>query len=233
VIVALARFAALRCPSEIRELRWSDLDWQRKMLVVRSPKTEGSAGHAVRKVPVSPQLQPLLSKLRRESPPDAERIIRSIRCDALNLRTRFLAIIDRAGLKPWPRLFQNLRASCATDFAQSVPNHEAARFVGHSPTVAAQHYLQPSDHNFQAIAGSGPRLEWGSAIPTRKVAYRVAYRWRTGRRRRQPHRLALRGKKSLQIPQHSEVAPVLAKPGNLVRIREMGDGGLEPSTSRV
>ena len=76
--------------------------------------------------------------------------------EAYNLRTRFQKIVRRAGLQAWPRLFHNLRASCATDFAQSLPNHEAARFLGHSPLIAASHYLQPSDHNFRAVAGEGP-----------------------------------------------------------------------------
>ena len=156
VIVGLARYAGLRCPSEVRELRWTDTDWNRKMMVVRSPKTAGKAAHAVRNVPVSPALQPLLWKLRQESPADAEHIVKLVQKGAHNLRTRFKKIVARAGLQAWPRLFHNLRASCATDFAQSLPNHEAARFLGHSPLIAASHYLQPSDHNFRAVAGEGP-----------------------------------------------------------------------------
>jgi len=75
---------------------------------------------------------------------------------AHNLRTRFKKIGHPASLQPWPRLFHNLRASCATDFAQRLPNHEAARYLGHSPLIAASHYLQPSDHNFRSVAGEGP-----------------------------------------------------------------------------
>lgn len=156
VIIGLARYAGLRCPSEVRELRWTDVDWNRKMMIVRSPKTAGKAAHAVRNVPVSPALQPLLWKLRQESPADAEHIVKLVQREAYNLRTRFQKIVRRAGLQAWPRLFHNLRASCATDFAQSLPNHEAARFLGHSPLIAASHYLQPSDHNFRAVAGEGP-----------------------------------------------------------------------------
>lgn len=39
---------------------------------------------------------------------------------------------------------------------KSLPNHEAARFLGHSPLIAAAHYLQPSDHKFRAVASEGP-----------------------------------------------------------------------------
>jgi len=155
-IVGLARYAGLRCPSEVRELRWSDIDWVRKLMLVRSPKTAGKATHAVRTVPVSPALQPLLWALKQVSRPDAEHVVELVRSETCNLRTRFERIVCRAGLKPWQRLFQNLRASCATDFAQALPNHEAARFMGHSPLIAASHYLQPSDHNFRAVTGDGP-----------------------------------------------------------------------------
>ncbi len=179
VIVGLARYAGLRCPSEVRKLRWTDIDWNRKMMVVRSPKTAAKAAHAVRNVPVSPALQPLLWKLRQESPADAKHVVQLVQREAHNLRTRFLKIVQRAGLQAWPRLFQNMRASCATDFAQSLPNHEAARFLGHSPLIAASHYLQPSDHNFRAVAGEGP---WITAQTTTEsgvpggvqVAYRTA-----------------------------------------------------------
>ncbi|MEY4119043.1 MAG: hypothetical protein RLZZ116_2371, partial [Planctomycetota bacterium] len=63
-----------------------------------------------------------------------------------------------AGLKPWPRLLQNLRASCATDWAGEYPMHESAKWLGHSPTVAAKHYLQSKDLHFKAVTGTGPWL---------------------------------------------------------------------------
>jgi hypothetical protein len=69
-----------------------------------------------------------------------------------------------AGLKPWPRLIQNLRASCATDWADEYPMHESSKWLGHSPTVAAKHYLQSKDLHFKAVMGTGPWL--GSAPAT-------------------------------------------------------------------
>jgi len=42
-----------------------------------------------------------------------------------NLRTMH-KVIARAGLSPRPRLFQNMRASCATDWVSEFPNHDAA-----------------------------------------------------------------------------------------------------------
>ncbi len=56
--------------------------------------------------------------------------------------------------KPWPRLFQNLRASCATDWVQRYPNHVGARWLGHSPLIAATQYLQTREQHFtDVVAG--------------------------------------------------------------------------------
>lgn len=38
-----------------------------------------------------------------------------------NFRTRFAKLIAKAGVKPWPKLFHNLRASCETDLAKTHP----------------------------------------------------------------------------------------------------------------
>jgi hypothetical protein len=59
-----------------------------------------------------------------------------------NLRTTFIKLITRAGHKPWPRLLHNMRASCATDWAEALPAHVVAKWLGHSPSVAAKHHLQ-------------------------------------------------------------------------------------------
>ena len=71
---------------------------------------------------------------------------------------------------PPPRLLQNLRASCATDWVEKYPSHVVAKWLGHSPKVAAQHYLMSRDHHFDdVVAGGGaaePSLtEAGQAVP--------------------------------------------------------------------
>ena len=67
--------------------------------------------------------------------------------------THFRRIIARAGLKPWPRLFHNLRASCATDWVERFPAHVVAGWLGHSPLVAARYYLQTRDAHFDLATG--------------------------------------------------------------------------------
>lgn len=55
-IIALSRYAGLRCPSEVVALKWGDVNWERGRLTVRSPKTAGHEGHAMRIVPIAPEL---------------------------------------------------------------------------------------------------------------------------------------------------------------------------------
>ena len=80
-----------------------------------------------------------------------------IRDGESNLRTTFQKIIKRAGLTPWPKLFQNLRASRENELIdQGVPAHVAAAWIGHSVKVQRKSYLQVSDHHYTAsLAGTG------------------------------------------------------------------------------
>ena len=72
-----------------------------------------------------------------------------------NLRTQFQRIIRWAGLSPWPKLWQNFRASRATELANEFPAHVAAAFLGHSTVVASKFYWQVTDADFERACGGG------------------------------------------------------------------------------
>jgi hypothetical protein len=65
-------------------------------------------------------------------------------------------------LKHGPRLFHNMRASCATGWAEALPAHAVAHaqapWLGHSPLVAAKHCLQTRDAHFEVAIRGGARL---------------------------------------------------------------------------
>jgi hypothetical protein len=61
-------------------------------------------------------------------------------------------IIRRAGLKPWPRLFQNLRPTRETELPARFPVHIVTAWIGNSAAIAAMHYLQVTDADFEAAA---------------------------------------------------------------------------------
>jgi integrase len=56
-ILALSRIGGLRCPSELMQLRWCDIDFDRGYFVVRSPKTEHRRTGVSRDVPIFPELR--------------------------------------------------------------------------------------------------------------------------------------------------------------------------------
>jgi hypothetical protein len=64
--------------------------------------------------------------------------------------------VKRAGLTPWPKLFQNLRATRETELAAEHPIHVACDWIGNSKAVAKKHYLQVTDSDFQKTAEGEP-----------------------------------------------------------------------------
>lgn len=153
LLVALSRYGGLRCPSEHLALTWRDVHWETSRIVVRSPKTEHHEGKDSRVIPLFPELRPYLEAVRNEANPGidcafSDPVISRYRDRNANLRTQFQRIIEKAGLSPWPKLFQNLRASRATELAREHPGHVAAAWLGHSTAVAAKHYWQTTDEDF-------------------------------------------------------------------------------------
>jgi hypothetical protein len=65
-----------------------------------------------------------------------------------NSRTRFAKIIAKAGVEPWPKLFQNLRATRQTELAGEHPAHVVCDWMGNSQAVASKHYLHTTEEDF-------------------------------------------------------------------------------------
>ena len=59
-----------------------------------------------------------------------------------------LKIIRRAGLEPWERVFQILRASRQTELNRQHPAHVVCDWMGNSEAVANEHYLHTTDTDF-------------------------------------------------------------------------------------
>ena len=145
VIIALARYGGLRTPSETFALRWGDINWERGTIHVTCPKLAHHEQHASRIIPLFPELREPLLTLFDEAEPGSEYVIAGYRLGAANLRTQFERIIARAGLKPWPRLFHNLRASRESELMREYDLATVCRWIGNSPAVAARHYATSID----------------------------------------------------------------------------------------
>ena len=102
----------------------------------------------MRVVPIFPELRPYLEEACELNGDKSEFLIACDRDSNTNLRTRLLKIINRAGVKPWPKLFHNLRASYETDLAKVHPIKTVCDWIGNSITVAQRHYLQTTEEDY-------------------------------------------------------------------------------------
>lgn len=148
LLFALARFGGLRVPSEALTLRWEHVDWHRNRMIVPSPKTEHHEGHESREIPLFPELLPYLREAFEEAEPGTTYVIRRYRDGRQNLRTQLHRIIRRAGLKPWPKVWMNLRATRETELTEDHPLHVVCAWIGNSQRIAEKHYLQITDDHF-------------------------------------------------------------------------------------
>ncbi len=217
LIFALARYGGLRCPSEVLGLRWADVDWAGGRFLVHSPKTEHHAGGESRLVPLFPEIETYLLAAHSEAGDGADFVITRCRDAGVNLRTQLERIIVRAGLKPWAKLFQNLRSTRETELCELFPLHVVVAWLGNSQPVAMRHYLQLMDEHFEQ-ARAGGRVAGGAA--QNQAQY--------------PAEPSLPGQEPHEASR--EEAPDLLGDSErycLLHNDLVGDTGLEPVTSRV
>ena len=146
---ALARVGGLRTPSEPFALKWGDILWDEDKIVVHSPKTEHHEGGDCRIIPLFPELKPYLEKCFDEAEEGSECVVEGLKKGCRNLGPQFRKIVKKAGLKPWPKIFHNLRASRETELADEFPIQVVCDWIGHDPQIAARHYLTITDEHFK------------------------------------------------------------------------------------
>ena len=129
--------------------RGGDIDWDRARMHIHSPKKEHLDCGGDRWVPIFPELRPYLEQSFDQAAPGTIYVINRHRDSNANLRTQLMRIIRRAGLKPWPKLFHNLRATLETELAAQYPIHVVCAWIGHTQLIAAKHYLQVTDEDFE------------------------------------------------------------------------------------
>ena len=153
-IIALARYGGLRCPSEVLVVRWADVDWSRNRMRVRSPKTERHTGKGERFVPLFPELRAVLMDAFELAPDGAEFVVHHYRDNTANLRTHLRRIIERAGMSDWPKLFNSMRSSRATELMSQYPAKLCTEWMGHSQAIAEAHYQQVRDEDYTRAAST-------------------------------------------------------------------------------
>ena len=156
LMIALWRFAGLRAASEVLSLKWEDILWDQKMIMVPSPKTKRYKGKAFRRIPFFPHLEESLTEAFEQAKEGAVYVVekhaslylrgqkeRTYISRQGNLGTVFAKIIRRAGIVPWEKLIHNLRASFETDLLNGKYGtfglHTIAAWLGHSVQIMLKH----------------------------------------------------------------------------------------------
>lgn len=135
LIFALPRYAGMRCPSEVKSLRWTDIDFKKKIMRIDAPKT------GVRFCPIFPRILELLKEAKENENAHPTFVLMRHRMDK-NMGTHMKRIIAKAGIKPWPKVFVNLRSTRRTELQEKYPSHVIDAWLGQSTHVAELHYLQ-------------------------------------------------------------------------------------------
>ncbi len=148
LIFALARFGGLRTPSETLAIKWGHINWENDRITIPSPKT------GMRIMPIFQELRPHLEAVFEEAEPGSEYVITRYRARNSNLRTQFLRIVERAGVEPWQKPFQNCRSTRETELCNAgFPIQSVVSWLGNSVPVASRHYLQVREEDFTRASG--------------------------------------------------------------------------------
>jgi integrase len=166
VIIAAARIGGLRCPSELKYLRWSDVNWEQNRFLVQALKTKRFSRHRERVVPLFSEWRVELDRLfSQDTPEENEFVIQSFQGKCWFLRNTFYMIARKVGLGEILRPFDNMRMSRSNEILAQFGETKKSMWIGHSRKVMQDHYLLLSDDDFSAAA-AGVGLSNKSACET-------------------------------------------------------------------
>lgn len=172
-MLALCRWAGLRA-GEARRLRWCDVSLDERRLTVlpaadrTGARIEGTK-QAMRHVPIRPELAEVLVRPAGEAPtapvcpdlPSPNNLRRMLvgedvkqgRRKRDGTPRRYIGILEKAGLPVYAKPLHTLRRNCGTEWAERVPLADLAKWMGHSPQVAADYYLRTTPTTWASVTG--------------------------------------------------------------------------------
>ena len=144
----MPRYGGVRFPSEVEDLKWSDIDWEHSRFSVHEKKVEHHSGRGVRVVPIFGELRPHLERAFRERLPGAIYVVPRAH-GGRNLRTHAIRLVVKAGAEVWPKIFVNLRGSRSDDLDRNpdVSGKAIDSWIGNSEKIRRRHYhgVRPED----------------------------------------------------------------------------------------
>ena len=145
LLFALCRKVPIRVPSEIHELTWNDIDWEKNQILIHSPKTR-SIGKSARLVPLFADLKPHLDRVYFAEL-DATYVFPSIRKNS-NPATYAKKLVEKAKVKVWSNFFNSLRASAETDLMDECGLRRACQWAGNNAATAMKNYALVRKEDF-------------------------------------------------------------------------------------
>ncbi len=176
-LFSLARFGGLRCPSEPRELRWKDINWSERKILVHSPKTRKS-GKPSRIIPLFAELESVFLETRNLETSDF--VLPMLRNEAYNPATHMRRIVEKATGSCWAKVFQNCRSTRQTELQREFPTHVVTSWLGNSTRIALDYYLQVTEEDFvRASDPANNKLRMDTANPKQKAKQHIDAQGRT------------------------------------------------------
>jgi integrase len=157
VIIALARVGGFRCPSEAMTLRWSDVQFDKNIVVIRSPKTKRHKGGEGRVIPMFAELREELERLYFDPNYGSRDYVITLfsRKKEVYLGSRFNSISRRAGLGIIRNPFDNMRTTRSNEINRLFGSDLENAWIGHSdPTRKKYYYMQAENDIEKAIQNS-------------------------------------------------------------------------------
>jgi integrase len=157
VIIALARVGGFRCPSEAMTLRWSNVQFDRNVILIQSPKTKRHKGGEARIIPMFAELREELERLYFDPNYGSRDYVITLfsRKKEVYLGSRFNSISRRAGLGIIRNPFDNMRTTRSNEINQLFGSDLENAWIGHSdPTRKKYYYMQAENDIEKAIQNS-------------------------------------------------------------------------------
>ena len=161
LLFALGRWGGIRMPSELLEIRWDDIDRESEKILIRSPKQINHEHRRERLIPLWPEIRKYLDIAWDEADAGQIHVIDRYRSSHTSAHSQlFTRACYRAGIvedprkRPWPKLWNNMRATRVTELRKKFPTDAVNYWMNHSESISKTHYQQWDSFEWRETAES-------------------------------------------------------------------------------
>jgi len=161
-IVALARLGGLRCPSELTDLKWTDVNWHSRTITIRATKTK-RYGKVERTMPLFERLEHALRDHFELTGETSVHVVTAehLRRSGTSLSERFHRIRKAAGVPKFDNPFRNMRLSAVNDVCRiaGITPKTIVDWFGHDLKTAMKHYNRTTKQDYDLALAADPFVD--------------------------------------------------------------------------